>query len=231
LKKNTIFAVLALTAAICYGQSNFSKGEELLMQNKPAEAAVFLEIAAADDPAHALSWLYLGIVYEQIGKADEAIAAYRRILPMAGHLSANIANNLGNVYFHKGNTEMAEQFYTQAIGFDSVYSKAYLGRANTRIKAGNLQNAVTDYEQYLTLEPRSAQRPRIEQLVTLIRSEFAAEERKRIAAEEEARRIAEEKQRLLDAVSASLQSAADASKGISSGAEGVEGYEGEFELE
>jgi len=226
-----MISVWLLITAVCYGQSNYSRGEELLMQNKPAEAAVFLENAVADDPAHALSWLYLGIVYEQLGKTDEAIATYRRVLPLAGNLSANVANNLGNVYFQKGNAEMAEQFYTQAIGLDAVYSKAYLGRANTRIKAGNLRNAVADYEQYLTLEPRSSQRARIEQLVTIIREEFAAEERKRLIAEEEARRAAEEKQKLLDAVSASLQSAADASKGISSGAESVEGYEGEFELE
>jgi hypothetical protein len=35
----------------------------------------------------------------------------------------------------------------------------------------------------------------------------------------------------LDEVSASLQSAADSSQGLSSGAENLEGYEGEFELE
>ena len=231
MRKISLSCIWLLAAAFCYGQSNFSRGEELLMQNRPEQAAIFLENAVGDDPAHAAAWLYLGIVYEQLDRLDEAIAAYRRILPTAGNLSANIANNLGNVYFHRGNTELAEQYYTQAIGFDSVYSRAYLGRANARIKAGNLRNAVTDYEQYLTLEPRSSQRSNIEQLITLLRAEFAAEERRRIIAEEEERRLAEERQRILDAVSASLQSAADNSQGISSGAEGVEGYEGEFELD
>jgi hypothetical protein len=108
---------------------------------------------------------------------------------------------------------------------------AYLGRANTRIKTGNLQNAINDYERYLALEPNSSQRLQIEQLVTLIRSEVAAEERRRLIAEEEARKLAEERQKLLDSVSASLQSVADYSKGLSSGGEGVEGYESEFELE
>jgi len=219
------------TAVYGFSQSNFSRGEELLMQNKPREAVTFLENAVADDPAHAAAWLYLGIVYEQLAKQDDAIAAYRRILPLAGNLSANVANNLGNVYFQKGNTEMAEQFYTQAIGFDSAYSRAYLGRANTRIKAGNYRNAVDDYERYLSLEPRSVQRSKIEQIVGLIRADVAAEERKKFLAEEEARRQAEERQKLLDSVSASLQSAADQSKSISSGAESVEGYDGEFELQ
>jgi len=201
------------------------------MQNKPAEAVVFLENAAADEPAKTVTWLYLGIVYEQLNRPDEAIATYRRILPLAGSLSANVANNLGNVYFQRGNIEMAEQYYTQAIGFNSVFSRAYLGRANTRTKAGNLRNAVSDYEQYLTLEPRSAQRAKIEQLIGIIRAEFAAEERKKILAAEEEKRLAEERQKLLDSVSASLQSAADSSKGISTGTEGVEAYQGNFELE
>jgi tetratricopeptide (TPR) repeat protein len=222
---------LLLLASLCWGQSNFARGEELLMQNQPAQAAPFLESALADEPARGAVYLYLGVVYEQLGRTDEAIALYRRFLPSAGNLSANVANNLGNVYFQRGNTDEAERFYTQAIGFDSVFSKAYLGRANTRLKAGNLNNAVSDYEQYLMLEPLSSQRVNIENLVSLIKAESAAEEVRKKLAEEEGRRIAEERQKLLDSVSASLQSAADLSKGISSGAESVENYEGEFELE
>jgi len=231
LKKITAVLTLLLPVFFCHGQANFTRGEEFLMQNQPAQAAPFLESAIADDPARVAAYLYLGIVYEQLGRTDEAIAVYRRILPSAGNLSANVANNLGNVYFQRGNAEEAERFYTQAIGFDPVFSKAYLGRANSRIKGGNLQNAVKDYEQYLTLEPRSQQRSNIEQLISLLRAEAAAEEMRRLLAEEEARRLAEERQKLLDSVSASLQSAADLSKGISSGAESVENYEGEFELE
>ena len=230
-KKLIITIILLLTASICFGQNNFSRGEEAMMQNKPAEAVIYLESAVAEDPSRAVTYLYLGIVYEQLGRNDEAIAIYRRVLPIAGSLSANVANNLGNVYLKTGNTYEAERYYTQAIGFDSVYSSAYLGRANTEIKAGNLQNAVSDYEQYLALEPRSAQRSTIENLVALIRAEITAGEMRRQMLEEEERRIAQERQDLLDAVSASLQSAADASRGISTGAEGVEGYEGEFVLE
>ena len=260
LKKVSIVCIWLLLTVFCHGQSNFTKGEELLMQNQPEQAAPFLEVAIVDEPARIPAWLYLGIVYEQLGRYDEAVAIYRRILPLAGNLSANVANNLGNVYFQRGNNEDAERFYSQAIGFDSVFPYAYLGRANTRIKAGNMQDAVSDYEQYLTLDPRSSQRDNIERLISVIRSEIAAAEMKRILAEEEerrvaeenrkiaeerqrvieeeerrvaeeSRRLAEERQRLLDSVSASLQSAADYSRGLSSGAEGIEVYEGEFVLD
>jgi tetratricopeptide (TPR) repeat protein len=230
-KKITLIWLLLFFSAFCYGQSNFAKGEELLMRNQPAQAESFLMRAISDDPANPVTYLYLGIVYEQLGRAEEAITIYRRILPSAGKLSANVANNLGNVYFQRGNTETAEQYYTQAVGFDSGYPNAYLGRANTRIKAGDLQNAVLDYEQYLRLEPRSSQRGNIEQLINLIRMEAVTAEMRKLMAEEESRRLAEDRQRLLDSVSASLQSVVDSSKGISSGAESVENYEGEFVLD
>jgi len=201
------------------------------MQNKPSEAVIYLENAVLDDNFNAHAYLYLGIVYEQLGRPTEAATIYRRLLPMAGSLFASVASNLGNVYFQMGNNDMAEQYYSQAITFNSSFSKAYLGRANTMVKAGNLKKAISDYEQYLTLEPRSVQKSKIEQLIALIKSEFAAEERRRIIAEEEARRLAEERQKLLDSVSASLHSAADLSKSLSSGAESVEQYDGQFELD
>jgi len=230
-KKIILIWALLFFAGLCYGQSNFAKGEELLMKNQPAQAENFLIRAISDDPANPVAYIYLGLVYEQIGKTEDAISIYRRILPSAGNFSANVANNLGNVYFQKGNIDTAEQYYTQAIGFDSSYSNAYLGRANSRIKIGNLKNAISDYEQYLKLDPYSSQRGKIEQLINLIKTEAAAAEMKRLMAEEEARRLAEERQRLLDSVSASLQSVVDSSKGISSGTESVENYDGEFELE
>ncbi|MDR1279130.1 MAG: tetratricopeptide repeat protein [Treponema sp.] len=214
-----------------FSQSNFVRGEELFMQNKPREALVFLELAAAEDPAHVMAFHYLGRVYEQLGRLDEAIATYRKILPRAGAETARIAFNLGNAYFMKGNAAFAEEFYTQAMAEKPVFAPAYLNRANARIKAGSLKDAVADYEQYLVLEPRSPKRPEIERLVAFIREEFAAEERRKLLAEEAARAEAERRRRLLEEVSASLQSAADDSQGLSAGTEGVQGYEGEFELE
>jgi tetratricopeptide (TPR) repeat protein len=212
-------------------QDAFTRGEELFMRNRPAEALEFLEAAAAQDPAHVQAFLYLGIAYQQLDRLDDAIAAYRKILPRAGAETARVAYNLGNAYFAKGSASFARQYYSQAIDADPAYASAYLNRANTLIKTGDLREAVTDYEAYLSLEPRSAKRPQIERLIAFIRDEFAAEERRRILAEEAARQEAERRQRLLDEVSASLQAAAEESEGLSAGTEGVQGYEEEFELE
>jgi type IV secretory pathway VirB10-like protein len=58
-----------------------------------------------------------------------------------------------------------------------------------------------------------------------------AAERQRIAAENAAKEAAERRQRMMDELSASLQSAAGETRGLSAGNEDVLGYEGEFELE
>jgi tetratricopeptide (TPR) repeat protein len=224
-------AALVFFGPVLFAQSNLARGEELYTQNKPGEALVFLENAVAEDPANVKAFLYLGIVYQQLNRLDEVIAIYRKILPRAGAETARVAYNLGNAYYNKGNAVFAEQYYTQAIEADGTFASAWLNRANTRVKTGSLRESLSDYEMYLSLEPRSPKRPEIERLAAFIREEFAAVERRRLLEEEAARAAAERRQRLLDEVSASLQSAADDARGLSAGSEDVMGYEGEFELE
>jgi len=231
--KKMLFMVYmcAFLTVLSFGQANFTRGEELFMQNKPAEALVFLENTITEDPSHVQAFLYLGIVYEQLGRIDEAIAVYRRIHSRAGNLAASVSANLANVYFRKGDFEYAKQFYTQALAEDPAYASAYLGRGNTGIRTNDLRAAVADYEMYLKLEPRSAKRGEIDRMISFIRSEFAEEERKKILAEEAARQEVLRRQRLLDDMAASLQSAAGGSQGLSAGHENVEAYDSEFELE
>jgi tetratricopeptide (TPR) repeat protein len=212
-------------------QTSFSRGEDFFMQNKPQEAVPFLENALLEDPDEIRAYLYLGIAYQQLERPDDAVAVYLKALPKGGQESARIACNLGNLYFGMGKSDSAEHYYTQAIQADPSYGAAYLNRANARIKAGALKEALPDYEFFLSLEPHSPKRLRIEQLIALVRTEFAAEERRRLLAEEAARAEALRRQRLLEEVSSSLQAAAEETTGLSSGTEAIQSYEGEFELE
>jgi tetratricopeptide (TPR) repeat protein len=226
-----ISCVFFLSTWVLFGQNSFIRGEELFVNNKPQEAVTFLEAAVAEDPANVRASLYLGIVYQQLNRLDEAIVVYRHVLPRAGKDSALIAYNLGNAYYTKGNPQTAEEYYSRALDADPVHASSYLNRANSRIKQGALREAIADYELYLSLEPLSPKRPRIEQLVNFIHSEFAAAERQRIMEEARAAAEAERRQRLLEEVAASLQSSAEETQGLSSGSEDVQGYDGEFELE
>jgi tetratricopeptide (TPR) repeat protein len=251
---------LILGGALGAQEHVFKRGAELFMANKPREARGLLESVIAQDPAHVRAFVYVGIIYQQLDRLEDAIAVYRKILPRAGEETARTAFNLGTIYFRLENFDYAEQFYSQAIEADPAFAPAYLNRGNLRVHRGEPAAALPDYDLYLTLEPRSPKRPQVEQLCAFIRSEFAAAERRRILAEEEAEReriraaeeaerrrilaeeeaerqriLAEEaaarRQALLREVSASLQSAAEETRGSSAGTEDVQAYEGEFELE
>jgi tetratricopeptide (TPR) repeat protein len=201
------------------------------MANKPEEAALFLESSITEDPAFVKAHLYLGIVYQQLKRPDDAITVFRKILPRAGNDTALIAYNLGNVYYSKGSTELARQYYTQAIETDSGFSSAYLNRANTLIRNGALDGAIPDYEYFLRLEPGSPKRSQIEKLITFIRAEFAAEEARKILAEERVRQEEERRRQLLEDVAASLLATSAEGQGLSAGSEGVLGYDDAFVLE
>ncbi len=224
-------AAFAIPVQAAFPQSAFAEGENLFLRNKAAEATPRLEAAVREDPANVQAALYLGLAYQQLGRLDDAIQTFRKVLPRAGEKQPLIAYNLGNVYFQKNAAAFAEQYYTQAIAGDPSYASAYLNRANARIRTGSLKDASADYRTYLSLEPASPKRPDIERLLAAIAEGFAAEERQRLVAEEETRAAEERRTALLNEVSASLQEAAEQTRGLSAGSEDVMQYEGEFELE
>ncbi|AEF86424.1 tetratricopeptide repeat protein [Treponema primitia ZAS-2] len=231
--KKGVFTLICVIffAGTAFGQSSFSQGEDLFLHNKPQEALSFLEAALAEDPGNVKACIYLGVSYQQLKRPDEAVVVYNRALPVAGEDAALIAFNLGNAYYAMGNLSLAEESYTQAVAANPDYASAYLNRANAKLTRQALQDAISDYELYLSLEPLSAKRNTIEKLISFIHSEFAAAERERILAEARAAAEAERKKRILEEVAASLQSAAEDTTGLSSGSEEVLGYDGEFELE
>lgn len=241
-------------------QSNFSRGEEFFMQNNPQAALPALEAALAEDPANVKIYQYLGVVYLQLERPEDAIAVYLKALPRGGEEAPRFAYNLGNAYFGLGNYEQAIRYYSEAIAGNPSYGSAWLNRANAKLRSGAREEAVEDYRYYLTLEPHSPKRGQIESLIAFMAEEVVLAERQRIAEEERARveaerlrleeerrRVAEEervraeaervrlaeerRRRLLEEVSASLQADAGETHGLSAGSEGLEHYDGEFELE
>jgi tetratricopeptide (TPR) repeat protein len=208
------------------------------MRNNPRAALPALEAALTEDPANIQTYQYLGIVYLQLERPEDAVSVYLRALPRGGVQTPVLAFNLGNAWFVTGNYGEAIRYYSEALEANPAMTAAWLNRANARVRSGALAEAVEDYRRYLALEPRSPQSSRIQAMVSFITEEFAAEERRRVALEERARQEAERarveaerRQRLLEEVSASLQADAGESRSVSAGTESPHAYEGEFELD
>ena len=204
--------LLFLKLPALQAQNSFARGEELFMQNRPQEALRYLEAAVAEDPAHVQAFLYLGIVYLQMNRIDDAIAIYTRILPRGGIETARIAFNLGNAYFMRGDPVLARRYFTMAIEANPSFASAYLNRANTLIRTGDLAEAIIDYETYLSLQPASPQREQVTRLIAFIREEFVAEEQRRAVAAAAVRAAEEAARQEVERAAAAVRAAEEAAR-------------------
>jgi tetratricopeptide (TPR) repeat protein len=212
-------------------ESSFVGGERLFREDKPAEAVPLLEKAILESGVDERAWLYLGLSYQQLGKLDEASSVLRKGLAQASRFKALFYYDLGNVFVLQRKNAFAIDMFTQALGLDESYSAAYLNRANARIAVKDYGTAKDDYKRYLELEPESAQRPSIEELIKRLDAGIAESERQ--AAAEAAQKLADEAARKdrLDKMAASLKAAADETTSISAGAGDVQGYSDELKVD
>jgi tetratricopeptide (TPR) repeat protein len=199
----------ALCAAAAFPASAFlEKGEAAFAANKPQEARPLLEGALNEDPANETLYLYLGIVYQQLGDREKAIATFKRGLAVPGPKKDLLYYNIGNNFFSRGEHTAAEEMYTSALAVNARLPEASLNRANARLVLKSYEGAIADYTLFLQLRPDDPQRPRIEEVIRLIRLSLDDEAKKR--ADELARQAA-----LMNEVMNALNNAGDGAKNLS----------------
>jgi len=202
------FAVL-LAGLPAFSASTFlEKGEALFIQNQPREAEPLLESALSDDPSNEKIYLYLGIIYQQLGDLDKAIDVLKRGLPVSTSYKDLMYYNMGNDMFARKDYAQAEQMYSEAISLNKNLADGYLNRANARLQLQSYDGAVDDYTVFLQLQPQDPQRPKIEELIRLLRQMKDAKLKQQ---EEE---IARQKA-LMNDVMSSLNNAGDDTKNLS----------------
>lgn len=201
------------------------------MENKAQEAAAVLEMASKEPGADEKLFLYLGIAYQQLGKWDEAVSAFRKGLAKASTYKHQFLFNIANSFYAQGRNAFALEYYDQALAERSDYAQAYLNRANAKMRLGDHGGAVADYSLYLSLDPGSSQAAEIRRLMALLGTKAA--EADRLKAETEARKLAEAqaKQALLDEVTRSLLEAAESTTNLSAGSGDVQGYDSDLSLD
>jgi tetratricopeptide (TPR) repeat protein len=201
--------VLLLASAAIFGASEFfDKGEALFVQNKPQDARPLLESALNDDPSNEKAYLYLGIIYQQLGDPQKAIDILKRGLDIASAHKDLFYYNMGNDFFSRKEFAFAEEMYTSAITSNKNLSESYLNRANTRLQLQKYDGALGDYSLFLQLAPQDPQRPSIEKIMALLRQAQDDKEKARQA------ELAKQ-QALMKDVLNSLNNAGDSTKNLS----------------
>lgn len=229
-------ALAALAASIAVASTAGAteladRAVKLFMADKPKDAIPVLEQAVKEDGADQKLRLYLGIAYQQAGRWDDSIAAFRAGLSTSVEYRHQFLFNIANSFFAQGKNAFALEYYDQAVAAKGDFAPAYLNRANARMRLGDRTGAASDYTVYLGLDPGSPQAGEIRRLLDLLGARLADEERKK--ADEEARKLAEEQARkaMLDAVAKSLMQAAESTTNLSAGSGDVQGYDADLSLD
>jgi tetratricopeptide (TPR) repeat protein len=203
-----VCAFLFATAALFGTSEFFDRGEALFVQNKPQDARPLLESALNDDPSNEKTYLYLGIIYQQLGDPQKAIDILKRGLGIASAFKDLFYYNLGNDFFSRKEFASAEEMYSNAIASNKNLSESYLNRANTRLQMQKYDGALGDYSLFLQLAPQDPQRPSIEKIMGLLRQAQDDKEKARQA------ELAKQ-QALMKDVLNSLNNAGDSTKNLS----------------
>ena len=208
-------ALLAVSAALFGASEFFDKGQALFVQNKPQDARPLLESALGDDPSNEKTYLYLGIIYQQLGQTQAAIDMLKRGLAVATVYRELFYYNIGNDLYSGKDFAGADEMYTSAVTANKNLADGYLNRANARMQLKNLDGALSDYTLYLQLAPQDPQRPAIERLIALLRK--AQDDKVAAARAAEAQKAAEaaKQQALMNDVLSSLSNAGDSTKNLS----------------
>ncbi|MDK2909630.1 MAG: hypothetical protein PWR20_1197 [Bacteroidales bacterium] len=122
-------------------------------KKQPQMAEAFFKNALRLNPRHIHTRYLLGLLYEEQGEIDKAIAAHQD----------NLAINPDYIpsLFAMGVISMADQlefkeaitWYNKVLALDKEYAPAYLNRGYCQEQIGNLSEAAADYRQALTLDP------------------------------------------------------------------------------
>jgi len=179
-----LFPVL-ITAA--QPTSAYELGVEAYVHNRPAEAAGYFESALDSGNTKAETYLYLGIVYEQMGLYGRAIEILDQAKNRFPNFAAQVYFNQGNIYLAQGMKEESIASYSQAISQQRSYSAPYLNRANIFVSIGQLEPALSDYRLFLQFDSSSPLAPQVRQMIAAIESEFAAREAAELAQQAEER--------------------------------------------
>lgn len=174
------------------------KGVELLGQNKPDQAATFLEAALAQSGPSEKLYLYLGLSYAAVGKFPQAAKSFQLGAALKGLDEAKLLFNLGLIHQKNGDLTKAQEAYAQVLVLEPNHQGALLNRGNARLQAASFSGALADYESLLKVSPAHPQRPNLEKMVGLLKAQVAAEAEK--AQLEEARKLAEEARQKTEAL-------------------------------
>lgn len=169
-----------------------SQAEEHFLNNEPEEAVKLFEEALSEHSGDPTVYKQLASAYEQLGDYEEAYRVLDRAMEETDEGRAEFLYNKGNLAVREGETDQALTYFNEATEEDSDFAQPYRNRANLHVQAENYEDALSDYERYLSLRDDSPQKGAVEEMIAVLNDRIDEKERRK---EEEERREAERARR------------------------------------
>ena len=227
----SIAVIFVFLAIPLFPADLLSEAEAKFLANEPRQAVVLMEAALKEYPGNEKIYLYLGVIYHQLGDTKKAVAILEEGLPYAVTRRDMFLFDLGSFYFLQGEMGKAEQSFSAAIKTNPSLTSAYLNRANSRMELEMYRDALADYTYYLTAEPGTSQRSEIEAMIAALQGYLSEEEARRLA-EDQRKKEEEARQRaLLESVLDSLLNASGDTTNLAADTEDIADVDVETDID
>ncbi|MBW4694264.1 MAG: FkbM family methyltransferase [Lyngbya sp. HA4199-MV5] len=117
-----------------------------------AEAEALYRQVLEEQPEHVAALTWLALIVDQLGRAEESIAYYDRLLEIAP--SAEIHSNLGTVLCRHGRVEEGIAHQKQAIALKPHQPETHYNLGVILAQTGQLEDAIAHYRQVIALAPQ-----------------------------------------------------------------------------
>ncbi|XP_012943224.1 uncharacterized protein LOC101857057 [Aplysia californica] len=155
---NWVPAVEDLSAAIHldpFNWQSFYQRACILRKAHPKRALQDYSVSLLlnDSEENVMSYLHRGILYNTLGKPEDAIPDFESVLKLNKEIAAAHVN-LGLIYMTKHlNYHRAIKKFSSAIKVDPTYVRAYVCRAEAYHKIHEVKNALKDFTRAIHLRP------------------------------------------------------------------------------
>jgi len=160
LKESTVIpisdAISELTTDANDAQSLYDRGLKELWQENWSAALAFFQKAKETNPQDADVWFYLGYCYDELGRYQDEIEAYKQAIRIKPDL-AEAHYNLGFAYDKLGRYEDAIESHKQAIRIKPDDADAHYILGVTYGNLDRYQDAIEPYKQAIRINPDYAE--------------------------------------------------------------------------
>lgn len=141
--------------ANCLSQKDVDQLFSLYKDGRMSEVVVQAKVLAEQHPDQFILWNLIGTAAAQIGQLDQAVFAFQKAIYIKPN-TAEIYNNIGNVFKAQKKFREANEAYLKAISIKPNYADAFCNMGNCLVDEGRLEEASKAYNDAILIKPNYA---------------------------------------------------------------------------